>query len=368
VGLNLFVAAGLIVVVAIGLLLDVQLPQGGSVAVGHAIVIALAVLLEPAAFALVVAVAALAVLPVWVKQIGSRLAGTGMARLALASAVAVAAAHFDGSILMRVGAAGLAYVVAQVGLADAGVRLRVLLRVHLALFSAGALVAVAYDEKGWGATFVAIVPLLVIQFSFTRFARARRTYDETVRALSILPEVAGLTALGHGERTAIYAAAMARELNIDEAATERILTASRLHHIGEVSMDDSANDRLFGDPGDVGRAGQAILSETGFLEGVADMVAAVTSEEGAGHRTDVAVVRVASTWDGLVAAGTNVADATTELLARHRTGAERTAALALVTVSQRRPDLVAEARTRGALLRSSHIVVELDHGERSSCV
>jgi hypothetical protein len=301
--------------------------------------------------------------------VGRREAAITLARLAIAStAAAVVASWVGGAIVVRVGLAGLAYVALKVLLGRHRRTPWVMLRVQLSLLSAGALVAVAYDEKGAGATLVAVVPLLVIQFSFTRFARARRTYDQTVRALSILPEVAGLTALGHGERTAIYAGAIAGQLGIDSTSTERIVTAARLHHIGEVSVDDDNSGRLFGDPSEIGRAGQAILCETGFLEGVADLVAAIVSEVGAGDATDVAVVRVASTWDDLVAAGSDLPEASTELLARHRARAERTAALALVHLCQRHPELVNETRTRGALLNASHIVVDLDHGERSACV
>ena len=84
--------------------------------------------------------------------------------------------------------------------------------VYVTLLSAAALLALADRFEHDGSTgspwmsAIAFCPLLITRFSFERYAQASSTYRQTIQALSIVPEVAGMSRPGHGERTAVYAA------------------------------------------------------------------------------------------------------------------------------------------------------------------
>src|SRR5205807_3500775 len=108
-------------------------------------------------------------------------------------------------------------------------------------------------------------------------------------------ELSGHAALGHAERVARYAAAIAVELGFDAAAVDRIATAGRLHHLGAVSV---------GGPGsmiDVSGHGAAILRQAGFLDDVADLLDAVGGRaDDDRYDAEASVVRVASDFDDIV--------------------------------------------------------------------
>src|SRR5262245_46240607 len=70
-GINAVVLA---LVVTAGLLLDVQLPQGGSVPIGHAFVMALAFVLPGAEFAFVASLGMLALTPILGSRLGTEAA------------------------------------------------------------------------------------------------------------------------------------------------------------------------------------------------------------------------------------------------------------------------------------------------------
>src|SRR5207253_3885015 len=74
-----------------GMLLEVQLPHGGTVPIGHAVVMAAAWALPSAKYALVVALGLLLCYPVLVRRVAVRSAGRVVARWCLAAAGAGAA-------------------------------------------------------------------------------------------------------------------------------------------------------------------------------------------------------------------------------------------------------------------------------------
>jgi hypothetical protein len=259
-------------------------------------------------------------------------------------------------VLVEVGVAGAAFLAA-----DAWFERRALRRVaplYLTLLSAAALLAMAYRQSP-ALALVAAVPLLVTKYSFGRFTDIRRTYAQTTQALSLLPEVAGLTPLGHGERTAVYASALAVELGFDDAAADRIATAARLHHLGHISLHEPEERTGPVDPAELRRVSGDLLRETGFLHDLATLVEhAQPGGDPARTPLDAAVIRVCSTLDDLtenvVGAG---GDPFAAVLAAHPSGAERTAAIALLRLHDARPELVDEARAASrqlALVASGH--------------
>ena len=134
------------------------------------------------------------------------LAGASGAALVVVAAarplVVGAGVHGQAGELIRVVAAGAGFFAVDVGVRrwraprHDGERLAprlplALTGVHLAMLCAAALLALSASELGPAGALVAVAPLLVIHFSFARYALARRTYDQAVRALSVIPEVAG---------------------------------------------------------------------------------------------------------------------------------------------------------------------------------
>lgn len=332
-----------------GLWLDVDLPGGGTVPLGYALLVAAVVLLDPV-LAVVATGAAIALAALHRERRTMLLvvAGGGWS----ACAVGWAFRSLDGFVergdlrtLLHVAVAGAAFLTV-----DALVERRRLRRaapVYLALLCAAALLAVASRHSA-SMALVSIVPLLVTRYSYARYADIRRTYSQTTRALSLLPEVAGLTPLGHGERTAVYAAALATSLGFDLANVDRIATAARLHHIGHISLHEPEERTGPVDADELRRVSGELLRETGFLDDVAALVEQCQDAGPTADDLDPAVVRVCSTLDDLVEAGAD--DPFGAVLLRHRKGVERTAAVALLALRERRPDLVDDAHAAGRIL------------------
>lgn len=387
-GVGLVVVGG---VVAVSLLLEVRLPWGGSVPLGNAVVIALAVILPPVDLTVVMA---LGLLLTWLGQqrrLGGPRASAFVVWVAASAAAAAVMTALSGRLVDHIGVltnasqarvvlvavilAGAAYLAVDLvgrGGVLAGrtdrLRAREALPVYVALVCAAALLAIAYRQRGWPTALVAAVPLLITRFSFERYSSARQTLSQTIKALSMVPEVAGLTPLGHGERTAVYAGAMAESLGLEPEVVDRVVTAARLHHIGHISLHEPSERPAPPDPVELGRVGGEILRETGFLSDVAEMVEAVHG--GAGSSSlPAAIVRVASTFDDLVGDDTAASgDALVEVLATHSDGLERSVAIVLIQLCDGRPDLVHEARSSGAPMTAVVHHDDHQHEDHSYCV
>jgi hypothetical protein len=146
-----------------------------------------------------------------------------------------------------------------------------------------------------------VLPLLMTGYSFRRYSAARETYEQTIQALGIVPELAGHVSLGHSERTAAYVVDLARSMALPSSVRDRLVMTARLHDIGRVALEDDPSE--LGVAG-AGRAGAEMLRETGFLAGVADLVEAVgalpESEMDIGRGREAALVRVAGAFDDMV--------------------------------------------------------------------
>ncbi len=142
---------------------------------------------------------------------------------------------------------------------------------HLSILSVGALLAVSYPALGLWAFPLFLAPLAATQFAFRQFASIKRTYLQTIRALSKVPEMAGYTNPGHSTRVAELAVAIARELSIPEAHVTEIEYAALLHDIGRVSIPDPAQVSDSGSM-ELALTGATIVRETGHFPHVADMI------------------------------------------------------------------------------------------------
>jgi putative nucleotidyltransferase with HDIG domain len=323
-GLDGIELAALTVVTAVSLLLDVHLPQGGSVPLGYALLIALAYLLPGGDYLLVVLFSVLLALPVLHRRLGAPGAGATGLRWLLAALAAGATAHLaaglglgvdhNTKILVCVALGGVAFLTADLLTArftsaagEERVNAGSAWPVYVTLLSAAALLALADRFEHGGSTgspwlsAIAFCPLLITRFSFERYAQASRTYRQSSQALSIVPEVAGMSRPGHGERTAAYAASLADELGVLGDDREQVITAARLHRIGYIGLDgeeEEAPDSV--DPRRVARVGAEMLRQTGFLRRVADIVEEVELHSADGGTLGAAIVRIASRFDDQV--------------------------------------------------------------------
>jgi hypothetical protein len=318
--------AALTLVSAVSLLLDVHLPQGGSVPLGYAVLIALAYLLPGGDYLLVVLFSVLLALPVLNHRLGALGTGTTGLRWLLAALTAGVTAHLvaglglggdhNTRILVCVVLGGVSFLTADLLTArfasvpgEERVSAGSAWPVYVTLLSAASLLALADRFQHGGSTgspwlsAIAFCPLLITRFSFERYAQASSTYRQTIQALGIVPEVAGMSRPGHGERTAVYAATLADELGVVGEDRERVITAARLHRIGYIGLDNEEEEEApeSVDPRRVARVGAEMLRQTRFLRPVADLVEEVELYSPEGGTLGAAIVRIASRFDDHVA-------------------------------------------------------------------
>jgi hypothetical protein len=306
--------AGLALLTAAGFLLTARTPIG-TVPLGYAVVIALACLMQTDVFFAVAALGVLATVPVLLSRhdkvnCGKRIAHWAIVSCAAGGAVALTRAGLDGTTPMRtlvqVGVAGCAFFGVDLALRNwraprsARISLRLTAPVYLSLLCASGLIAVAYRRDGVLMALVAVIPLVLTRFAFERYAAAQMAYQQTIKALSIVPEVAGVTPLGHGERSALYTVAICRALGLADDSIDRAATAARLHHIGYVTVDDPQEATHRGDRRMLSGLGADILRQTRFLADVGDLVEGIHSTHTRFHSREAAAVRAGTTFDHLV--------------------------------------------------------------------
>lgn len=157
------------------------------------------------------------------------------------------------------------------------------------------------------------MPLLAMAvFAVDRRFRAMRTRRQVVDALAAVPEVAGITPLGHGDRVATLAAVLGAPLH--RAERERVGTVARLVRL---------------DP----RVVEAAGVEVDVVHLLEEVQLAPPGRVGPA----AAAVRVASTFEAHPGPASGALFAT---LVRHQKGEERRAAEMLVRFVQKRPPRV----------------------------
>lgn len=179
-----------------------------------------------------------------------------------------------------------------------------------AVGATGLLIALACTVTGLAGLLVFTAPLLVSQAAFRRYAEVRRTYLETVRALSRVTEVGGYVENGHSRRVSQLSHGIACELGLAEAQLLELEYAALMHDIGQLSLREpvAGGATVLVSPREqrrIAELGSAIIRETGVLDNVADLVRrqcepwAGDGEEGApplGSR----IIKVANAFDDLV--------------------------------------------------------------------
>lgn len=142
----------------------------------------------------------------------------------------------------------------------------------VSLFTSGALFGLAFPEMRWWAILLALVPYAFSHLAFVRYNNTRITYGQTIRALAQIPEVAGLATMGHAERTATVAVAIARDIGMHPDEVTELEYAALMHDIGRITLNEPAILRAGYTDEDLARWGAQIIGEAPFLERVGLLV------------------------------------------------------------------------------------------------
>ncbi|MDK2901703.1 MAG: hypothetical protein PWR14_607 [Thermosediminibacterales bacterium] len=109
---------------------------------------------------------------------------------------------------------------------------------YLALAPIGILITYIYTLLGVIGLILFFVPLFIARNSFKLYMDMRQVYLETVQALAAAIEAKDPYTKGHSERVAQYAVAVAREMGLPEDETEIIQYAALLHDIGKIGISE----------------------------------------------------------------------------------------------------------------------------------
>jgi hypothetical protein len=248
-----------------------------------------------------------------------RLTSTRFAAAAAALAVyELTAGDSTASVLLALAGAGVAEIVVDDvvrGLVERRSRWTLVGRsADLALVTSGMLMSIGFrgidghEGMGLWGPLVFSVPLLAAWYSFERLAAIRKTYEQTLAALSVVPELGGLARQGHAERVAHLSDALGRDLGLGRAELDSLRAAALLHHLGHLCLDDPVERGHHIEPSEVSDKGAEILRQTGHLAPAGDILASDTPSL-AGQ-----ILRVASAYDELTGGDPGFAPGAVEAL------------------------------------------------------
>jgi hypothetical protein len=166
------------------------------------------------------------------------------------------------------------------------------------------------------------VPVLVMQRALRRYSAIRATYQQTIRALARMTDLAGYTDPGHARRVCRLALAIGRDLDLTEPELLDLEYAALLHDIGQLSLADPlpGGATVLATPwvaAEVAARGAEVVRQTGVLDRVARVLeaqplsyraqlavseAAVGEDEAVGDESErraAAILRVANDFEDL---------------------------------------------------------------------
>lgn len=144
--------------------------------------------------------------------------------------------------------------------------------VVVSIFAAGTLFGLTWPVMGGWAFAVAVLPYAFGHLAFERYHSTRVTYGQTIRALSQIPEVAGLAPLGHSTRTADLAVAVAQELGLHPNDVVELEYAALMHDVGRITLNEPAILKAGYTDEDIARWGAQIIAEAPYLHQVSSLV------------------------------------------------------------------------------------------------
>jgi HD domain len=193
--------------------------------------------------------------------------------------------------------------------------LAVLARIGMAMALGGVLLAAGASLIGLWAVPLVVVPLLLTQFAFRRFASAQRTYRTTVRSMARSTEIAGFSSPGQNARTAQLAVALGNDLGLTPARMEALEYAALLSGVGQLALADPSPGgasllRTREERQRAAAIGASVIERSGVLDHVAEIVRHSNDpyRQGRANNSDIPVesgiVNVALAYEQLVGEGT----------------------------------------------------------------
>lgn len=140
------------------------------------------------------------------------------------------------------------------------------------VMATGGLFGLSFDAISWWAAVVAVLAYAFAHGAFHRFAVAKETYGQMLRALARIPEVGGHNSIGHADRTAGLAVAVAEDMGLRVAAVEEVEHAALMHDIGRVALNEPGVASSRPGESELATWGAEIVGEARMLVGVAEAV------------------------------------------------------------------------------------------------
>lgn len=197
----------------------------------------------------------------------------------------------------------------------------VMTRIGMAMGIGGVLLAAGTSLVGPWAPPLVVVPLLLTQFAFRRYAAAQRTYRSTVRSMARSTELAGFSSPGQNARTAALAIAIGNEMGLRPARMQALEYAALLSGIGQLALETPSPGgvsllRTRDERRRAAESGADVIERSGVLNEVAKIVRYSNDPYrlGRANNPDIpiesGIVNVALAYEQLVGDGTGQSPAT----------------------------------------------------------
>jgi hypothetical protein len=188
-------------------------------------------------------------------------------------------------------------------------------QIGMAMGIGGVLLASSTALLGLWAAPLVIVPLLLTQLAFRRYASAQRTYRTTVRSMARSTEIAGFSSPGQNARTASLAVAVGNDLGLAPARMVALEYAALLSGVGQLALADPSPGgasllRSREERQQAAEIGASIIERSGVLDHVAEIVRHSNDayRHGRANNLDIplesGIVNVALAYEQLVGEGT----------------------------------------------------------------
>lgn len=140
----------------------------------------------------------------------------------------------------------------------------------LAIASTAVMGALVHRPLGMWTLPSMLFPLLAARIGLERFAGVTAAYDQTIRAMSRLPEQLGIVEPDHGIRVGRLARDVARYLGADAATTLEVEQAAYLHELGHIRLEPEDEPTR----AELAAAGAHVIAAADDLERIAAIIEA----------------------------------------------------------------------------------------------
>ncbi len=143
---------------------------------------------------------------------------------------------------------------------------------YFAITGAGALFGLTVDYVGWWALVVSVLPYSFTHTALARFRSTKTTYEQTLRALAQIPEVAGHALPGHALSAARLGRQLALDLRLLPREVDSVEHSALMHEVGLVALNEAGIIQSGYTDSDIARWGSEVLGESIHLASVAENI------------------------------------------------------------------------------------------------